>query len=129
MQPAGIFSAFACANSRARCIAPIDVQQQLAMFTQQADDGRKHRHQSTPTKAVLKGFTIFQQVRIKTQAGIDEEDLVVDAANLNCGRRPAEQQFKSRVCILRDRMATSKIIERALWQYTESTAAADCLLG
>src|SRR5690606_24169742 len=72
---------------------------------------------------LLIGFPILQQLRIKPQTGIDQEDAVIEHAHLYGSALRLQQDFRGFGCIGRNAVGTAKVVEGALWQDAEGAPA------
>jgi hypothetical protein len=87
---------------------------ELLAGLQQCGHTRHKGHKTAAPEALLPGFTVFQQLRVKADAGIDQKNSPIHPSDLNLQNAGAYQRGGRRLGVLRNCMGATKIIERAL---------------
>ena len=114
---------------RRRLPGHLHLKPQLPARAYQRREARQKRHEAAAPELVLPGLAVFEQLRIEAQTGIDQKDAAVDLTHLHGGHPGPKQGGRGRAGVLRNTVDTAKIIERALGQHTERTAAAQDSAG
>jgi hypothetical protein len=89
---------------------------------QQRGAARHERHPTAAAEADLVSLSVFQQVRVEAEAGIDQEEALVDARHLDRRRGGVQQLPHGLGRVLRDAVCAREVVERALGDHAHGAA-------
>jgi hypothetical protein len=107
--------------------AHLDVQAQATLRAQQGGDAGHEGHPAASAKADLEGLAVLQQLRVDAQAGVHQEQPVIDGRHLHGARGRIQQQAGGFDRIGGDAVRPGKVVEGPVGD--DAHRAARCMGG